>query len=68
MQITEEQRVKAELQQQVDNLRARIADQRLQMGGLNNSNDQEAKVRRSRRRGRARGLALRCADRSRLGG
>lgn len=43
-QITEEQRVKAELQQQVDNLRARIADQRLQMGGLNNSKDQEAKV------------------------
>lgn len=45
VQITEEQRVKAELLQQIETLRGRISDQRQQMGGLNNSKEQEAKVR-----------------------
>lgn len=44
-QITEEQRLKAELEAQVEGLRARIAEQRVQMGGMNNSAEQAIKVR-----------------------
>ena len=63
-QITEEQRLKAELEAQVEALRARIAEQRVQMGGVNNSAEQAIKVRRagesSRPQHRQLGLPQRC--------
>lgn len=61
-QITEEQRLRAELEAQVEALRAHIAEQRVQMGGVNNSAEQAIKVRGSQGEGQAgcteQGLAL----------
>lgn len=45
-QITEEQRLKAEIEHQEEKLRQKIAEQRVQMGGINNSAEQSIKVRR----------------------
>lgn len=45
MQITEQQRLKAELENQVELLQAKIAGQRVQMGGINNAAQQTVKVR-----------------------
>jgi hypothetical protein len=44
LQITEEQRLRAELEHQVESLRQRVAQQRVQMGGVNNSAEQAIKV------------------------
>ncbi|KAL4431319.1 hypothetical protein ABPG75_006575 [Micractinium tetrahymenae] len=44
--ITEEQRLKAELEHQVEVLRQKIAEQRVAMGGINNSADQAVRVQR----------------------
>ena len=43
-QITEEQRLRAELEAQVEALRRHIADQRVAMGGIHASGDQAVKV------------------------
>lgn len=44
VQITEEQRLRADLEHQVEALRQRIAEQRVAMGGINNSAEQALKV------------------------
>lgn len=52
-QITEEQRLRAGLEAQVEALQARIAEQRVQMGGVNNSAEQAIKVRGGQGEGQA---------------
>ena len=44
LKITEEQRLKAELEHGVEALKGRIGEQRVQMGGINNSAQQYTKV------------------------
>lgn len=44
LQVTEQQRLKAELQHQVDKLQTKIDQQRIEMGGINNAAEQTNKV------------------------
>ncbi|KAI3424457.1 hypothetical protein D9Q98_010009 [Chlorella vulgaris] len=46
VKIKEEQRLKAELEQEVGRMKQHIIDQRVQMGGITNSADQAVKVQR----------------------
>lgn len=44
--VTEQQRLKAELQHQVDKLQTKIDQQRIEMGGINNAAEQTNKIQR----------------------